>query len=415
MSAAEIKAFSPHLFNHHVGLERQLNGKEEISVIESAAVNPDPGPASRYFSRWQVVWIIVKHPFELVASIFFKALSFLCNQLAFQKGVRIFSVLSKQMTRDWKQVCLQWHFNLKEDEASSELLTPAFNVHQTASWDVYTHGSIAQSFLIDKDVIAMTSHYANYQKGIKQALGVFFQQVEKIKAKEKKWYNFWDPVEIPALEKKRIRKIFADKYLHSSTEAIRFLKHAFPEIAKETAISQIYDVLKQMDAYLQQNCREIRLYSDGLCRGASLWFINLYLKTAAKFSDPVKHLRAVSEQFTMGVPKQGAILQGLETTDRLLKVEMQRLKQHDISLYELECNLKRALKKVESLEKGIYRLGVLNHSLVYIKTETGSYIWDPEIGLLAMSDKQLLSYIMRRYYQLGNTQSRIYFEQYQSL
>ncbi len=409
MSAAGVKVFSPHLFNHHVGLERQFNDTEAIHAIEAEA-NAEPATYTRHFSRLQIVWITLKYPFELIASVFFRAIAFCLSQIALQKGARIFSVLSKQMKRDWQQIGNQWQFN----GGSSPLLMPAFNVHQTSSWDVYMHGSIPQSFLIDKDVISMTSYDVNFKHGVKEAMKVFYQQIDKVRRKEGGWFG-GSGVGRTKEESARIRNIFAEKYVNSPADAIRFLKHHFAEKGTEKALNKLYDMLKQVDAYLEQNFREIRLYSDGLCRGASLWFIHLYLKTAGKFKDPLQHLLAVSSQFKAGIPKQGALLQSLEKAHRLLKMDRQRLKQHDISLYELDCNREIAERKIASIDEGIYRLGVLSHSLVYIKIQGAGYLWDPVIGLLPKNEKQLLTHILERYYQPGNHQSKLYFEKYDLL
>lgn len=417
MSAAEIKVFSPHLYNHPAGLQRQLSSQEALAeIVEWGASADTPATPSRYFSRWQIFWITVKYPFEQIASLFLKAMSSILTQLTLLKGARILSVLAKQMNRDWEQVGNQWRLIGQERYCSSPLLMPSYNVHQTDSWEVYMYGSIAQSFLIDKEVISMTSYAANYDLGIKKGFKVFYRHLEKCKSRFSRWNLCgYSPTSYTQNERARIEKIFAEKYTSSRVDSINFLKYMYPEKGIEGALDKLYDVLSQVDAYLSQHCREIKLFSEGQCRGASLWFINLYLKSSAKFRSPLQHLLAVSDQFKTGVPKQGAILQSLESGDMLLKLSKKRIKQSDISLYELDCNRDLALKKIEALKSGIYRVGVLNHSLVYVKVEGADYLWDPEVGLFETEDKKLLSYILDHYYKPGHRHSEIYFEKYDLL
>lgn len=417
----DVQSFSPHLFNHYVGLERLMNGKEAITPIEAAAKDPKfidaPSTYKRYFGRWQIVWITIKYPFELIASVFFKALSVVLGYLTFLKTARVLSVLSRQMTRDWEQLLVQWDYNYADEknEASqslSPLLMPAFNAHQTTSWDLYTLGSLPNSFLTEPRVISMTHRAVNYQLGVKEAMKVFYRN---LKEKKDERTDSWgvSPKPLSKEVKNLILKNFSEKYALSPKDALQFLQAAFPEKETGKAIQKLYSLLKQMDIYLEQNCDAIRLLSPQLCKGASLWFINLYLKTEAKFQDPLKHLLSVAEQFKNGVPKQGALLQSLANTDQLLKIKKTDLKELYTSLYELDCNRDSARAKIEkSLNDGVYRLGVLNHSLVYIKKNGSGYLWDPNIGLLATTEKQMFDLILKNYYKPGDRDSHIYFEQY---
>lgn len=392
----DVQEFSPSLFNHYVGLERLMNGKEALNAIEDAAKDSNSSSTyRRYFNRWHIVWITIKYPFELITSVFFKALSVVCFHLDFLTPARVLAVLSRQMTRDWEQLIIQWEFNSNESPQSmSPLLMPAFNAHQTTSWDLYAHGSVSNSFLTEPRVIAMTARAANYQLGVKQAMKVFYREMELTK-----------------IEKMRITKDFSEKYAISPKDALQFLQETFPEKGAK-AIPKLYAMLKQMDAYLEQNCSAIQLFSEGLCRGASLWFINLFLKTEAKFQDLNAHLLSVSQQFKTGVPKQGALLQSLQNAEQLVKLKKTDLKELYISLYELDCNRESARAKIETLNDGIYRLGVLNHSLVYIKKNGSGYLWDPIKGLLATTEKQMFDLILKHNYNPGDRDSHIYFEQY---
>jgi hypothetical protein len=400
-----IQEFNPHILNNFYGLERMMSGKEAIAEIEVSSKNL-PSSNSRYFARWQIVWITLKYPFERILSLFFKAISTIASLLDFQRPARFFYVLSRQMMRDWHQISFQWRFNskfeVKKDGtleefaiASSPLLMPAFNAHQISSWDYYTQDPVPLNFLTDSRVKALTAHTDNYEHGIKQALKVFFHHVENRLEKS---------------EKDRIREIFGEKYAHSPQEAFDFLKAEFPQDETEKGIHKFYNVLKAMEAYLEESCLEIPLFSEGLCRGACLWFIFLYFKTQEKFTDPLNHLLSVSEQFKTGVPKQAALLQSLEKS--FIKMEVSSLKNHSISLYELDLDRESALEKIQSLNYGIYRIGVLKHSLVYIKVNGMGYQWDPEYGLVAVTEKQLLDLILANYYEPGNSESQVYVEQY---
>lgn len=399
---AGVQEFSPYLFNHFYQLEKLMNGQDAISQIESA-YKYSPSLPCRYFGRWRIIWITIKYPFELIASVVFKVLSAAAFYLDAQKASRFFYVLSRQTTRDWEQLVYQWKFNskfevkkdgslLERSFASSPLLVPAFNAHQFTSWDYYAQDPVPLSFLTESRVKEMTSYAANYEHGVKQALKPLAYQTKE--------------------EKERITKTFQNKYANSPSDALQFLKREFRLNDKDKGIQKVYDMLKRMDVYLEKNFLNIPLFSHQQCRGASLWFIYLYLKTAEKCPDPHKHLFAVAEQFKTGIPKEGALLQSLERVESLLKVEKTSLKDHTISLYELNENRESALIKIQSLNQGIYQVGVLDHSLVYIKVGGQGYQWDPEYGLVACSPQQLLNLILFQYYQPSNPDSRIYFDQY---
>ena len=61
-----------------------------------------------------------------------------------------------------------------------------------------------------------------------------------------------------------------------------------------------------------ENQDKVVLFSDqGLSRGSSIWFINLYLKTRDKYTDQKKLLIALAEEFKTGVPRQAALLNSL--------------------------------------------------------------------------------------------------------
>lgn len=403
----EVQEFNPHIFNNFYGLERMMNGKEAIAEIEVSSKRL-PTSNSRYFPRWQITWITIKYPFERILSLFFRTISAITYALDLQKTSRFFYVLSRHMMRDWHQITAQWRFNskfeVKKDGsfeeiacASSTLLVPAFNAHQLSTWDYYAQDPVPLDFLTDSRVTALTSHSSNYELGVKQALKIFFREIKT-------------PIE--KKEKDRIRKTFGEKYVHSPQDAFDFLKaEKFPEKEMKKGLHKFYNVLKAMDDYLEERCREIPLFSEGLCRGACLWFIFLYLKTKEKFTDPLNHLLAVSGQFKTGIPKQAALLQSLEKS--FLNFETTTLKNQSISLYELDLDRESALEKLQSLNNGIYRMGLLNHSIVYIKVNGMGYQWDPEYGLLAVTEKQLLDLILTDYYQPGNSDSQVYVESYQ--
>ena len=125
---------------------------------------------------------------------------------------------------------------------------------------------------------------------------------------------------------------------------------------------------------------------------------------------------AVAKQFETGISGQGLVLQGLVKSSRLLDQNVTEMRDHTVSTFELDADHASALKKIEDLPSGIYRVGVYSHSLVHIKLPSGeSYTWDPTLGLYEHSSKELLDFVLKHHYAKENPKSHIYFEQYGSV
>ncbi len=146
-----------------------------------------------------------------------------------------------------------------------------------------------------------------------------------------------------------------------------------------------------------------------------MWFIFLYLRTKPLFRDSGKQLLAIAREFESGAPRQASLLQAFDDSDDLLKLEKTKMKEHKVSLYELDHHHKRAEDKIKSLESGIYRVGVYGHSLVYLKiSENEQYVWDPEFGLYPMDGEEMLQMVLKHHHVPGDPRSMIYFHKYES-
>lgn len=141
----------------------------------------------------------------------------------------------------------------------------------------------------------------------------------------------------------------------------------------------------------------IRFNSPGICYGMSYWFLYLFLKTQAQFSDPRVHMSALSKQFANGGGVDAVLLQSLcLRKGKLLglKIGTQPLRTHNQLPFPLirhtpnEWNsaAEAMANKLQNLPAGAYSIGVPRHQTAYIKyDDTLSYFFDPNHGFTEIS------------------------------
>lgn len=416
----ELTVFREQLTKNHWGLEKLFLESEALSEIQhlskDAIFMKKPFQTTPYFGYRRIVWICLTHPICSLMSTFCCILALLFTLFGSTKHARIFTVLSHQWVRDWQQVCHHWDFE------SSPLLIPSFDVHKSFSWDVYKMDLDYRS-ICDETIKSLTFQNSAIEKGCKQALQIFYDIIRTnrplLPSKTKKWKDYFtsSPIsEEPAIGNPIITNKFISLYKAKGLEtAIRFLKEKFSKDSLEQPLEAFYFQIKKLEQETQK-IQTISLYSpEGVCRGASLWFIYLFLKTKNFFPDPKKNLLAVSQQFITGMPKQATILQAFDRVEAFLKLRKYNQESQNISLYELDAHAESARTKMHSLPQGIFRVGCYRHSLVYIKLSEGEqYVWDPRCGLMPTSADQLLKMIKKYYYKPGDPSSHISFDLYEN-
>ena len=298
------------------------------------------------------------------------------------------------MLRGWHQLSSQWEYEEK-------LLVPAFNMHQLSSYDFYRHSPMPLKKIEDQKVLQMTKTTEIQKRGIKLGFRKFFQSIEK-QTKNSSYQRLFSLIyTITPEEKDKIKRTFTRLYNEKgftvAAQMLRDRKIGQTLQSKkgylkslEKGIQKLYESISSMSYYSKLIFGlgdEVSFYHDeGVCRGASLWFIHLYLKSQKYFKNPKAHLIALAEEFKTGIPKQGAILQSFFDTKPILQWKKTEVKEAKISLYELDEDIKSAYKKTASLTPGIYMVAVKKHAFVYVKTKnSGEYLWDPNIGLLSLS------------------------------
>jgi hypothetical protein len=153
--------------------------------------------------------------------------------------------------------------------------------------------------------------------------------------------------------------------------------------------------------------RTINFYhSEGICRGASFWFLYLFQKTAGHFATEKEHFIAVARQFINGVPRQAALLQTFCNAEAGL-LDMKKIGAFEISLPQIMNHAPDLIKNIRSLSPQAYYLGVNDHGIVYVKfSESMGYIWDPAIGAIDCEGidqaKFLVDYFHAQYSKKGD-------------
>ncbi|NGX59585.1 MAG: hypothetical protein KR126chlam3_00737 [Chlamydiae bacterium] len=430
-----------HLQTNYWGLEALMHKADALHDIETLSKDPKfsqrPNKDAPYFTRWNVVWITLTHPFYSILSIFSAAVALLAYGLYLPNAARVFTILSKHMTRDWEQLCSQWEFK-------PPLLTPSFNLHQFTSWDLYQHGEVPYDSIIDNMVKPLTYQNKVFEKRVKKAFEAFFEKLvepprehselsdhipswfDKLHKKKDQTQSDREQADREQAAKEqadRERRATMEEFLSkcklSTDEAIVSLRDSLKSKYSDQLDEPINALYRDLKA-LEQGMRSISsiplFYDRGNCRGGSLWFIFLYHKTRHLFDDPTKHLMAIARQFSTGMPRQAALLQAFNDSTHLLKLRKTKFPQLTVSLYELDHNLTKAQEKIQSLPIGIYRVGAYHHSLVYVKlSEEKQLVWNPEFGLYPMKGEEMLKMIRKHHYVPGDPDSQIYFHQYESL
>lgn len=402
-----------HLTTNYLGLEELFKNSEAISEIENFSKDKQVLKYARidtsYFNRWSIFWITITQPIHLLFASLYLVISNFFYIFNLPTISRIFEVLSKQAMRDWEEISHQWDFE------KNPLLVPSFNVHQIFTWDVYGLEDISFNSIRDEMIPPLTYQNSAMERGAKQALKVFHQTVS-FQSKPKAWIHWILRKTLPNLEKIHSNEFISIYKKEGLDPAMKFFEKKYRLEPFHPSLQSLYSEMRALEEDLHK-FRNISLYSEkGMCRGASLWFIYLYFRTKNLFEDPTKHLIGIANQFISGMPRQAAVLQALDDTHDLLQLKKTELKEHKISIYELDKNSTTASSKIASLPEGIYRVGCYLHSFVYIKVDQQKqFVWNPESGLMPMKGDEMLQMILKHHYKAGNPRSEIYFHRYESL
>jgi len=129
--------------------------------------------------------------------------------------------------------------------------------------------------------------------------------------------------------------------------------------------------------------------NDGMCRGESLWFIRLYLKTKRLFQNSRQHLQAIGQQFSWGAPAEAALIQKLCPQDEFLRFRRSLVDNIPDEGSNDESSIRQQVAEAfQGLQPGAYILGVPKHAMAYISTgDRQGYFFDPNKGTIAIHDE----------------------------
>jgi len=404
--------YPQQLQQNYWGLESLIHKSDAPGAIASLSKNEKfmqrPSKETPYFNRWNIVWITLTQPFYSILSIFSSTAALLSYCLFVPSAARAFTVLSKQLTRDWQQVCSQWEFK-------TPLLAPSINTHQLGSWDLYQWGDIPYDSIRDEMVKPLTFQSSEFRAGIKEAMDAFYAELENNRYAQSWLAWMWNRGRTVGASERlsSMDKVLSEYKVGRVEEVIAILQKKYHIDDLERPIQAFYGKLREVEERVK-SIPNVSLFSEqGDCRGGSLWFIYLFHKTQNIFTDRSKHLEAIAQQFTSGMPRQAALLQALDDSDDLLKMQREEYSDSTISLYELDYNRSSALAKIQDLPVGIYRVGTQNHSLVYVKGKDEDFVWDPTFGLYVMEPKEMLA-LIKKHYHVGHPESIIFFHRYEA-
>jgi hypothetical protein len=142
-------------------------------------------------------------------------------------------------------------------------------------------------------------------------------------------------------------------------------------------------------------------HTHGVCRGMSLWFVHLYLKTKLRFRDTEQHLRAVGEQFKDGAPVQAALLQSLQPQPAH---ELLHLKTQESQIATRGQTEDQILSQLQAHPPGVYGVYTSCHQVVYIKVDSSrQFLFDANRGTLKLVSPHLFKQAMEGYLRSHNS------------
>jgi len=389
-------SFHPEILNSYDQFQAYFQDSPALEEVKARADEPfiRPSADSLYMGRFQVVWIIVKTPFVYIAAAFLRAISFLLNTVHLSSAALVLKMSAIHLTRDNHHLGLQGQWGQR-------LLVPAINEPKLSSYDTYTRSDMPIAEVQAAKVRKLHISHDFFTDGIKNGLTAFFHAISTRRCSD------------------HCRAFKATLKTEGIDAAIVELKAHYtgnPNIEKAVGLLYVH-FQKQLTDRAQTGADKVRFYrEEGGCRGGSEWFATLFLMTQEAFDgkDIGAHLAAVARQFETGYSSEAALLATFTQAQRLLGTQASLQKEEILRPYELDKDEPACLAKLETLDAGVYCVGVPNHRIVYIKVDNSEgYLWDPNQGLIDLSGathQQLLLQEVKKTHAEGSFSTVIYFE-----
>ncbi len=144
---------------------------------------------------------------------------------------------------------------------------------------------------------------------------------------------------------------------------------------------------------------EVRFgHHEGICKGMSYWFLNLYLKTKEQFTDPRALIAAIAEQFKKGGGMDPTLLQSVYVRGgKVLNLKIGNRDAAGRSFYpnrhipnEWRTNSSEMIRKMKALPAGAYGVALPVHMTAFIKVnDLLGYYFDPNHGVIEIQGSEL--------------------------
>jgi hypothetical protein len=144
---------------------------------------------------------------------------------------------------------------------------------------------------------------------------------------------------------------------------------------------------------------------QGICRGESFWFLNLYLKTKDQFSDPRAHMAALGEQFKDGGGMDPTLLQSIYLGNgELLNLKIGTQSATEILPRSLRhttdnwrSNSANIIRQLKAIPVGAYAVGVPVHQTAFVKVDNQlGFFFDPNHGIIEIQGPELAEKLYER-------------------
>lgn len=155
-------------------------------------------------------------------------------------------------------------------------------------------------------------------------------------------------------------------------------------------------------------------HSWGICRGMGFWFVYLYFKTRASFTDTDLHMAALGKQFEQGAPAQAAFLHALDLYPAYDLLKLNAREDSKISTSgKTEEQIAASIQAKEPGIYGIYTSAHNSHHVVYIKLDAErQYLFDSNVGVVKVSSPALMKAALESPLSHHDSSKEIVIDQY---
>jgi len=201
----------------------------------------------------------------------------------------------------------------------------------------------------------------------------------------------------------KLINIFGSQFLMPGMNRIipNYMNYSFD---KNKIDSKIKELLYEKDENKHLEILSPANLAKGLCRGMCDWFCFLYENTKDSFANkPIEyHLKAISSLFKDGSSIEGLLCHLFPTINDIKSCVY--FCSHNVNIFAHPIDEKKVKTYLKQIPLGFYHVSFNRHVINLIKaSDDSTYIWDPNMGLIKIKDKNFEDAFFYYFEKLGRT------------